>query len=152
MENKAEFEKALRSAVIFIKYRPRSVKEVKDKLKSKKCPEKLINMVIYELQENNLLNDEEFARAWAEERLLSRKFGKIKVRNELKLKGISPDIIASILDEALTGFDELEQAVKFISGKYKRGLEGIKKDKLIALLIRNGYTFSIAEKAVKEIK
>jgi regulatory protein len=147
--NKAEFDKAWKSAVTFIKYRPRSIKEVKDKLKTKEYSDHLINKVIYELMAGNLLNDEEFARAWVNERFLSKNLGKIKVKNELKLKGIGADIIAYIMDEALSGCNELEMAEKFIERKFKRGYSGIEKEKLIALLLRNGYTYSVAEKVVK---
>lgn len=148
MAEKTSSEKALAKAVNFIKFRPRSIKEVKDKLRTLAFDPATIQETLDKLAEYNLLDDAEFARLWSQERLVNKKFGLMKVKNELKMKGIDENIIREVLD--IPELDETESAADFLRNKFRRGLpqDDKSKAKALALLGRNGFNYSTAKKAL----
>ncbi|MCK4261812.1 RecX family transcriptional regulator, partial [bacterium] len=61
---KEETRKAKEYALNLLSFRPRSSKEVRDRLKRKDYDEKVIEEAVENLGRIGLLNDEEFARSW----------------------------------------------------------------------------------------
>src|SRR3990167_3657830 len=104
---------ALSVALQFLKFRPRSVFEVKKKLRSKKYEEKEIDKTISVLLNNKLLDDGEFARMWVADRNRFRPSGSFLLRLELKRLGVP----SGIIDERLTSQDEFMLAKKAIADK-----------------------------------
>jgi regulatory protein len=151
MDKKDDLSSARNSAGHFLKFRPRSVKELKDKLASKEFTPGVIGKVIDEFLDNGLLNDEEFARTWAESRVVSKKFGTRKVLSELAQKGISRDILSDTEEYLNSKYSESENASELLERKFRGKAAGIDKKKLVGFLVRNGYTFAQADKTVKEI-
>lgn len=140
------FEQYYLKAVHFLKFRPRSVKELRDHLKKKNAPEEIIATVVAKLKEQKFLNDHDFAQWWIESRARFRPKGRRIVELELRQKGISQEII----DEAIAGEkaadvpNEEEQLTRLVAQrfpKYKH-LEKIEiYQKLGAYLARRGYTW-----------
>lgn len=151
MKSEDTLQAARKCADHFLKFRPRSVKEVREKLSFKDFPETVVKQVLDELSEQGLLNDEEFARSWAEGRLLSKKLGLRKIRSELALKGVSRDIIDRTQEYLLSKYDESESAKELLGNKFRNGLSGIPAEKLIGVLVRKGYSFPLASKIVREL-
>lgn len=151
MDADEQLQAARKSAGHFLKFRPRSVKEVRGKLVSKGFPSETVQKVLEELQEQGLLNDEEFSRSWAEGRLNSKKLGLRKIRSELAQKGISRDIIDRTEEYLLSKYDESESAREFLENKFKGGLAGVPREKLTGILVRKGYSFSLASRIIKEM-
>lgn len=140
-------EDAVKSAVRFIKYRLRSKKEVYDKLKRKGFSNQVIEEVISYLEKNSLLNDEEFAKLWVNERLFLKKLSVIKVKNELRTKGISEDVIDRVLSDIEV--DEVENATNFLFQKFSKvNKKSLDRDKLLRKLLSNGFSYRTSEKAV----
>jgi len=54
-------QNALKIALHFLKFRPRTVFEIRQKLRSKKCEGREIEKVISVLKKNQLLDDKNFA-------------------------------------------------------------------------------------------
>jgi regulatory protein len=127
------------------------VKEAREKLLSKGFSPETAGTVLEELQESGLLNDEEFARSWAEGRLVSKKLGLRKIRSELAQKGIPREIIDRTEEILLEKYDENENARELLLTKFRGGLSGVPADKLIGVLVRKGYSFSLASKIVKDL-
>src|SRR3989344_6604171 len=88
-----EAGKFYNKALKFLSYRPRSEKEIRDKLKKKKASEETINKIILRLKENNFINDEEFVRWWIEQRTNFKPRSLRLIKMELKQKGVSNDLI-----------------------------------------------------------
>jgi regulatory protein len=151
MEKKDDLASARNAADRFLKFRPRSVKEIREKLASKDYTRSVTDTVVAELLENGLLNDEEFARAWAESRVLSKKLGTRKVLNELAQKGVSRDILAKTEEYLNSKYDESANARELLDRKFRGNAANTDKKKLVGFLVRNGYTFSQADKTVKEV-
>ena len=100
-----EFQKALKSALRFISYRPRSTREVDQKL-SLKFGTEVIERVTYWLLENKYLDDKRFAIQWKDYRDRLRPRSLSIIRRELRILGVAEDI----LEDLLVDGDEEENA------------------------------------------
>ncbi|HJO90868.1 MAG TPA: RecX family transcriptional regulator, partial [Anaerolineales bacterium] len=92
-------DKAYEKAVRFIGYRPRSILEVRNRLIKYGIEFEVIEKVINRLQEENVLNDTDFALLWVENRRTFRPRGKLLLRKELLTKGINDSDIEIALSE-----------------------------------------------------
>ena len=97
MANKG-LEKAYSAAFLLLKYRPRSVREMADRLRRRKFPPEVIEEVLGSLQAKKFLDDKAFTRAWVDSRA-GQRFGERRIRQELRLKGIAPELINESMDE-----------------------------------------------------
>ena len=93
-----QYPEALSKAVAFLAVRSRSRLEVRRKLEGKGYLERTIELVLYKLEREDLLDDEAFAREWARARI-QRQFGKRRILRELYQKGVSRDIAERVMRE-----------------------------------------------------
>jgi len=120
--------------------RPRSEKEIKDYLAGKiaggnnikfqqALESPLIDQVIVKLKKYNYLNDAEFAKWFVASRNRSNPKGPALIKQELKAKGISADIIKKILSKGVNAQTLAQKALekKAKSWKNLRGQEFKKK-------------------------
>jgi regulatory protein len=147
-----DIRKAYNTAINYLAHRMRSEAEVRDYLIKKEIAEPVIKEAIHKLFEYKFLNDEEFANAFVRTQLNTTDKGAEVIKMELKSKGISPDIIAKVVEEV--SFDEqLEKAIK-LSDKYaqknKKDSSRILKQKIEQMLQRKGYSFAIIRAALDQ--
>lgn len=143
-----QFEKFFAQSLKFLSYRPRSEKEVRDKLVSKKTPEDIIEKVIIKLKENKFLNDKDFTEWFVRSRLSSRPKSARVIKMELKQKGIDKDLI-----ETQNFGQDLESAKKLVLKKIEKYKSFEKKEiynKLGAYLARRGYDWDTIKNAIDE--
>ncbi len=105
--------------------------------------------VLNRLAEIGCIDDRRYARYLAEKLCAVKKYGYFKAREEMRLKGLSRDII----EEALADYaeDSSERLLELIDKKYARYLtdeKGVKKVK--AALARLGYSFVDINAAISE--
>ena len=74
----------------FCAYRERTHKEVEDKLKDMNMIPEAQEQIIMQLMQENFLNEERFAKSFARGKFRIKKWGKRRIVNELKMRGISP--------------------------------------------------------------
>ena len=122
-------------------YRDRSQKEVEDKLREMRMIPAACEQIIIKLMQENFLNEERFARSFARGKFRIKKWGKNKIKQELKLRQISTPLIKI----ALTEIDETEYytSLQYLAEKklplIKEKDKIKKKNKLIAFLLQKGY-------------
>ncbi|MGA2142839.1 MAG: regulatory protein RecX, partial [Brevinematales bacterium] len=134
-----------------IKYRPRSVLEVRERMKLKGIKSETAEKTIMRLLEEGLLDDAGFAKMWAMERASCKNFGPARIRSELRKKGIDNLLITDILYEMSDGQDTIEMALKMLNRKFRD--IGSKDDfQLISFLVRGGYSSGEAKEAVKRAR
>lgn len=105
-------DKAFQSALRLLESRPRTVAEIRDKLRRKEFAPELIDRALERLDSLGLVDDASFARRWIENRQLLSPRGKGALRDELRRKGIDREIADSVLgDNELLG-DQGEQAME----------------------------------------
>jgi regulatory protein len=150
------FGRAQKIAVNFISYRPRSSKEIVDKLSHKGFSPELAQQVVHHLREINLVNDLEFARMLVRDKLRGKPMGKAMMRRKLLEKGISFQIIERVLKEYISEEDEQEAAARLAAKKLKisrsrfAGLNSAKQQKrLMDYLLSRGFSTEVALKTVR---
>ena len=151
-EEAAGSRRAFNSALNSLDYRDHSEREIRTKLLRKHDAE-YVDEAVEKLLELNLINDERYAENYARELFEHKKFGEMRIRAELRAKGISADI-ANEAVEAL--FDEEEpdniQRIVDIIGKryYNRMNDEVGRKKVFFALQRMGYSFSDIREAMSE--
>lgn len=148
---KAEFQKTFDKLLRFAMVRPRSEKEIKDYFKRKRTNELIHLQLIEKLKHFELLDDQKFAKWWVEQRQGFRPKPKRILNNELRIKGIKPDVIEQVLEEAKV--DEEKMARDLIERKmYKwKNLEPrIAKQKMSQYLAGKGFSWDVIEGVVKK--
>ncbi len=147
-----DYEKALKICLNFIKFRPRSTGEVRQKLLSKGITIAVINDVLPFLQENHWLDDELFCREWIQSRLTSKVYGPFRVRQELLQKNLDKDLIESELSQAYAALPMEVWACSCLKNKYRSRLEELPEldpEKLKEQLVRLGYSYRDAQRALE---
>lgn len=133
--------KAKSDALRLLSFRPRSVEELRRRLRLKKYPEELVERVLDLLKKQRLLDDESFAKLFAHSRVFSRPSGKRQLEFELKQKGLSKEVVSKAMTE-LAGYDEHEAARGLVYGRFQK-MKGLprekKKARLFAFLRRRGF-------------
>lgn len=79
-------------------YQERSQQEVRDKLYEYGLHQKEVEEVITELILNNFVNEERFAMAYVSGKVNIKKWGRIKIKQGLKLKKVPDKLIRKALD------------------------------------------------------
>lgn len=163
------FEKYLNKAFHFLSYRPRSEKEIRDKLLMKKAPQDILERVIASLKENNFLDDRKYARWFMENRLRFNPKGLRIIKMELKQKGVDREIIDEAIkilestrdenqEDPSTSLSEktsvdFESAKKLVEKKLPRYKDLEKQQiyqKLGAFLARRGFGWDIIKKSIDD--
>lgn len=89
----------LEAAAAFLAVRPRSVEEVRRRLRHLGYRHDLVDGVVARLAALGYLDDEAFARAWVESRDRAHPRGAGALRRELSLKGVDRPVVDAVLDE-----------------------------------------------------
>jgi regulatory protein len=124
-------------ALNYLSKRPYSIKELRNKLKSKALDTQDIAEVIEKLNHVNYLDDEQYAKLWIEQH---SQHGIHRIRFDLKQKGIEESIIKQALSQ-ITHEDMIQAALNISKKKWQQiqGTNHQKKMKLFYFLSRKGY-------------
>ncbi len=159
MKSESEVILAKEIAYRFISYKPRTLKEVSDKLKAKGFQSDLVSKVVEELKNYGFINDLEYARNFVLNRSRSKTLGELALRRELLSKGISSEIVDEVLSERENLIDEFEIALDLAQGKLKH-IKSLKKRKkgrdeykrrIYEFLLRRGFKFETINRVMREI-
>ena len=149
-----EFDKAKQAAVNLLSFRPRSIKEVSNRLVHKGWNKDLADRVTGELVDKGYLNDEEFAAIFARDKAKNKCLGPVALKSELIKTGVAQKIIEQTIEAVYSKYpaDELIQRLM-----KKRGIDLdvplVKKEKqrFINLLKRKGFTWDQMESVVRNL-
>lgn len=142
---------ALDKAVSLLASRARTEQEIVSALRQNAYPEQTIARVMARLHEEGYIDDAAFAGQWVSA-CTAKGMGARRIRQELRLKGVSQHDI----DKALDSVDEeetLDAAVR-AAEKASRGRDlsdPADRQKIIAALVRRGYDFSTAKTALQKL-
>jgi len=146
-----EREIVYQKALHFLSYRPRSSAEVRQNLSKRGISEALIEEILNRLQNTGLVNDETFAQAWVENRNTFRPRGKSALRMELRRKGLSDEIVQSVLDTQVNDAALALEAAR----RYARRLSGLEwpefRQKLSGFLARRGFSYTTLAPVVSKV-
>ena len=138
--------KALAKAVKYIGSNLKTEKQLRDYLKKKEYNPTTIDYVIDKLKEYDYLNDENFAKAYI--LTYSKKYGKLKLKSQLKMKGIKDSVIENLLE------DVQSDSIDLVAKKYMKNKELTYENlqKLMRFLYSRGYEFDDINSCVNRLK
>jgi regulatory protein len=147
-------EKALQKIKHFCSYQERSHREVKEKLYGYGLYKDQAETLLSQLIEENYLNEERFAIAFAGGKFRIRQWGRVKIKYELKQRGISDYCIRKGL--ASIPEDEYEKTVEKLFEEKKGLLKSeknifIKKQKIQSYLQQKGFETALIAEYLKQL-
>lgn len=140
-------EEAYRRAVQFIAHRPRSRWEVRRRLLRHQVVVDVAEAVLGRLEAEGLVDDEEFARAWVENREQFRPRSHALLRSELRAKGVEDHAIEVTLADVREE-ESCRRAAVLVARRYADLRDEPLADKLIGYLRRRGFTWELSQEAV----
>lgn len=148
---KDQVARAYDHALTFLGVRPRSEREVRDRLGKHGYPEEIVALVIEKLRGLDLIDDTAFAEYWVEQRQLHRPRGSRLLRQELRQKGVPSEVVSETLDAAPEDTDDAYRAA-VRKAQSLRGLdERTFRQRLGAFLQRRGFGYEATSTTVRRL-
>lgn len=147
MERKPKYTllEAKQKIEAFCAYQERCDQEIRKKLQSWNLYTEDIDIIISDLIANNFLNEERFAEAYVSGKFRIKKWGRIKIKQHLKQKGISEYSINKAIEQILE-----EEYMETLKELYLTKLKSISKGnhlerraKIQRYLVGKGYEHSL---------
>ncbi len=142
-------------AVNLLAFKPRSVKELRERLLEKAWTnEEIVDAVLEKLKEYNYLNDEQFAKDFAASKLRGKPIGKRVLQQKLAMKKLDKETVAEAVENA---YDETPEAEIINQAVHKRlrlkGKPETREDakKFYDYLLRQGFSYDLVSTKMKEI-
>ncbi len=145
-------EQALQKLRHFCGYQERCHYDVKEKLYNLGVARKEHDEIIASLIEENYLNEERFAIAFAGGKFRINHWGKVKIKYELKKKQVSEYSIKKALKQ-IAEEDYLKVLDKLVKEKYnalKSDQHLVRKKKTMDYLMQKGFELELVRKAVAD--
>lgn len=145
------YTKAKDKAYKFLGYKARSEKEVRDKLIKENYPQEIIDRIIELFKHYNYINDENYTKAYINDRIKFKPRAKRMLKYELAQKGIDSDTIENIIDSS--NIDETDIAINLLQKKLKnkKDIEQKEKQRIYNYMLRRGFDYETINKAFKEV-
>ncbi|MDP9366110.1 MAG: RecX family transcriptional regulator [Chloroflexota bacterium] len=136
--------KATTNALGLLARRPRSEREVRDRLRQKGYAPEAIDAAIAKLEGWRYLDDADFARYWVENREAHQPRGRRLLEQELRQKGVDREVVRDAI--AAAELDEQAAALE-IARKKQRSYAGeepaVVRRRLGSFLARRGYGWDV---------
>lgn len=155
-----ESRKAERYALDLLALRPRTVRELTTRLRSRGYDERVVADIVERCSRAGYVDDRKFAEYWIEERCRSYPCGPARMRMELRRKGVGPETLALALAEQMPFEREAELAVRVALRKARtlkeqrrqdNGAETAAKQRLWSFLRRRGFGTRACLQAMKAV-
>lgn len=140
-------KRAKDKALYLISYRDHSKKELTDKIR-RTCDEASAEKAVERMEELGLVDDESYARRYAQQIIFSKHISKKGASYELARKGIDKELANEILDEIEV--DSKEQIRLVIEKKYRNINDEKIKRRAVSALQRLGYGWEDIKSVIEE--
>jgi regulatory protein len=145
-------------ALNYISFRPRSSREVLDHLRKKGLPRPAAEKVVARFIELRLIDDLEFARMFVRDRMRRKRTGTTLLRQQLLARGITGEAIDRVFAETIddtalanAAASLIQKRVERSTAAYRRLEPAVRRQRLIDYLLRRGFSYDIAQRAVRSI-
>lgn len=137
-------------ALYYLNRRDRTKKELEGKLSQRNFSNVAIAPTLAKLEDLSFIDDERFTRNYVRNSLLGKPKGQIRLKFELKRKGVDEEVIESALSSEWPEDDK--ELINVQARKIIEKNSRLAKDKIynraLGGLIRRGFSYSDAKKAV----
>jgi regulatory protein len=143
-------ENTMAAALRLVAYRPRTEKELRERLRQRRIAAEHIDSTLRRLRQLGLLNDAAFAASWVESRTASSPRSRRMLLSELRGKGVSREFAES----ASAAVDEADAAYR--AGAKRASVLATRpypefQRKIGDLLLRRGFSYEIASEAMRRL-
>ena len=147
-------DQALQKIKQFCAYQERCHREVTEKLYSFGLYKKAVEIILSNLIEENFLNEERFAIAFAGGKFRMKQWGRVKIKYELKQKGVSSYCISLALKEIEE--ETYLTTLKTLATKKWESLKGEqylnRQAKTTTYLLQKGFELHLISAVIDEIR
>jgi len=150
LQNEDARERALQQAMLFLSYRARSEKEIRQNLLKHEIPEAVIEQTLERLRQSGLVNDNQFARVWVENRNTFHPRSRRALTMELRQKGLDDETVQAAVSDVDENALAYESANKR-AGRFKDLERGGFRKKLSEYLARRGFPYSVIAPIVTQV-
>lgn len=143
--------KAKTIAAKIISYKMYTCREVYKKLIQKGCNEEIAEQTVAQFCKANILNDEEYAKAYIHDAALIGFKGMFRIKQELMAKGVATSVIERAA--ALSKVDMEEQLQNYVELRFgdKHFYDRKEVEKAKAHLVRKGYSISDINRCFRKL-
>lgn len=147
----AETLQLLEKARQYCAYQERSPQEVREKLRRMQADDSAISTIIAQLETENFLNEKRFATYYALSKLRNNKWGRYKITQGMRLKGLSEHTIKSSLNE-IEQEEYLQILQKILAAKTIRENDAAKrKAKLARYAMQKGFEPALVWETINQL-
>ncbi len=157
LRDRESYANAKNAAMRYLSFRPRTEREIRNKLRETEHAERHIETVVEDLKRAGLIDDRAFARMYIRDTRAARPAGPILLKQKMILLGINKEIIEDALRETMADVSQEDEATeiakKFLaqSGKSGRKVDQEKlRSRLTGLLARRGFSWDVIGKVVQK--
>lgn len=147
--------RARQKALQFLALKPRTEHEIRERLRQDEISAHVIEDVLVVLRERGFVNDEAYAKSFAESRLQSGTLGPRRVADALRQKGVDRNVIEDALREEKRTADPATSLADLAQRRWDqlhREQDARKRSKKVFdFLVRRGFSFDDAREAVKGV-
>lgn len=132
----------------------RSQQEVRDKLYGWKAPAKEIEPIIAQLIGDGFLNEARFAAHYAVSKSRQKGWGRRKIEQALKAKGVSEACITAGL-RAIDAGEEEQQLRTAVAKRWERSMEVgpfVRRKKLLRYFLAKGFSIERVESVLEDLR
>lgn len=154
VRERAQTAAALSAGLRLLAVRLRSRREIEDRLSRKGYSGEVVAAVVAQLNREGLLDDMRFSRAWVAGRLALRPSGAVRLRQELRQKGVAAEVIEQVLQATLPGSTERTRAVEVARARaqrYRGEPREVAFRRLAGVLRRRGFSSAAIAAALREV-
>ena len=152
MKTTPEEKTLLLKAERFCAYQERCSHEIKQKMKELGADEKTTEKIISSLKEDEYLNDERYAKLFASGKFRIKRWGKNKIRAELRMKKMPNSFISAALDAI--DDEEYLKTIQHLAGKKEKEVRSKnpkeKKRKVLMFLLSRGFESELIWKVLRK--
>ena len=141
-----EKSKAMSRVTKYIGSSLKTQKQIRDYLRKKEYSDDTIEFVMSKLAEYNYIDDQKYAQAYV--LTYGKKYGKLKLISQLKVKGVSEEIIECVLE------DNKVDSIESVASKYLKNkvMSYEVSQKLFRFLYSRGYEFDEINSYINKLK
>jgi regulatory protein len=143
-------QSCLEVALRYLNYRPRSEQELRQRLSQRGFDQETIAQAIQRLKEMGQVNNLAFAQFWVENRQSFRPRSRLRLRQELQVKGVERETIETVV----SGLDDEENAY-LVARKKQTAWAGSDaqawRRRMGAYLSRRGFSYGVIKDALKRL-
>ncbi len=154
MKDTYTIKEAIQKLEHYCAYQDRCHEEVEQKLRSMKMNSEEIDQIMAHLINDNFLNEERFACSFARGKHRIKHWGKIRITNELKFRGINQTLINIALKEISP--EEYYDTFETLANRHWESIRETnslkKRKKFCDYMLRRGFESNLVYEKLRELE